>query len=813
MFWNNVKIALRNLRKNKVFAAINILGLALGMTIYVLAGLIAKYEDTHDAFFANSHRTYTLGVIAAPELNVGIDKMNVVQSALGPIVAAELTDVDAVARTIRSEYLVSRGDNGFYETVHFADPELLEIFDFKYIAGDDRALDVPTNLLISESQAIKYFGTTNVLGEVVTFDNEYDFTIGAVIEDIPLNSHFVSSMIIDGTTGVFAPMQALVTLQEEPLEGNWNNLSMGNMTYVMLPETLDGEWLQTQIDSIFDRLVDEDAKDVVASYYVDPLTHANAAIWDAIGMPVITAIQLLGFLVLVIACVNYTNLATAQSLGRSREVGMRKTMGAGQMQLLTQFLVESLVIAAIAMVIAIAAIEVLIPLMNNATNKAMTIDYLRTLPWLVATTALVGLLAGLYPAWLITRAAPIDALRDIARKGRKGSVMRSIMIGVQFGISAFMLALVAIVYIQNERVKESSYIFPRSEIYNLARLNVDDIRDRLDTLQYELEALPNVDSVAFSSQVPYEQSNNQRDYSTQPGDEAGEFRVNSIRLTPEFFETYDIPLLAGRNIDRDITGDVFDFETSETLNVIVNELTLARMGIDNPQDAINQRLYRNVGDDENAGPLRELVIVGVVPTQNILGLFNQEKPWVFSYSPNSLRMASIRITGGNMLGTIEEIENVWKRVIPDYPMQGRFLDEAFDDVYNVLKYMNMALGGFAFVALSLALIGLFGLAAFMAAQRTKEIGVRKVLGASSAQIARLLVWQFSKPVMWALVVALPAAYVASKGYLDFFADRIESPLLILAVSGAIAVMLAWGTVAGHAIRIARANPVLALRYE
>lgn len=809
MFWNNVKIALRNLRKHKVFAAINILGLALGMTIYVLAGLIAKYEDTHDAFFANSDRTYTVGINAAPGLNVGIDKLNVVQSALGPVVESELTDVDAVARTIRQEYLVSQDDNSFYEAVTFADPTLLEVFDFNYIAGDAKALDVPTSLVLTESQAIKFFGTTDVVGEVLTFDNQYDFTISAIIEDIPRNSHFVSSMILDGSVGVFAPMQALVALRDEPLEGNWDNISMGNMTYVMLPETLDAEWLQAQLDSIYDRLVPEEVHDVVASFYVDPLTHANAAIWDAFGLPVITIIQLLGFLVLIIACVNYTNLATAQSLGRSREVGMRKTMGAGQVQLLSQFLVESLVIATIAMVIAIAAIEVLIPLLNNVANKAMTIDYLRTLPWLVATTALVGLLAGLYPAWLITRAAPIDALRDIARKGRKGALMRSIMIGVQFGISAFMLALVAIVYVQNERVKESSYIFPRSEIYNLARLGVDDIRDRLDTLQNELEALPNVDSVAFSSQVPYEQSNSQRDYSAQPGDEAGEFRVNQLAFTPEFLETYDIPLIAGRNLDRNIANDTFVFEESETMNVLVNELTLARMGIDNPDDAINQRLYRN----SEEGTLREAVIVGVVPTQNILGLFNQEKPWVFNYSPTAIRIASIRITGGSMLGTIEEIEDVWKRVIPDYPMQGRFLDETFDDVYNVLKYMNMALGGFAFVALSLALIGLFGLAAFMAAQRTKEIGVRKVLGASSAQIARLLVWQFSKPVMWALAVALPAAFFASKGYLDFFADRIESPIMILAISGAIAVMLAWGTVAGHAIRIARANPVLALRYE
>jgi len=809
MFWNNVIIAVRNLRKNRVFSTINIAGLALGMALYVLAGLIAEYEDTHDAFFANSDRVYTLGVNAAPGFNIGVKRLNVVQSALGPIIERELTDVEAVARTIRREFLVTEDGDGFYETILFSDPSLLKIFDFSYLAGDDRVLEVPTNVLITASQAMKYFGTTDVLGEVLTLDNQYDFTIGAVIEDIPLNSHFVSSLILEGSTGLFAPMQALQALSNEPVEGTWNDLSMGNLTYVMLPAALDSDWLQAQLDSIYQRLLPEKVREVAASFYVDPLTHANTAIWDSIGMPVITIIQLLGFLVLVISCVNYTNLATAQSLGRSREVGMRKTMGAGQAQLLVQFLVESLVIAGIAMVLAVAAIEVLIPLLNKAANKGMTIDYLRTLPWLITTTVTVGLLAGLYPAWLITRANPIDALRDVARKGKKGSAMRAVMIGVQFGISAFMLALVAIVYVQNERVKESSYIFPRSEIYTLARLNVDDIRDRLDTLRHELEALPNISTVAFSTQVPYEQSNWQRDYALVAGDKASEFRVNQMGLTPEFLDAYDIPLLAGRNLDRNIANDTFIQDESETTNVLVNELTLARMGIDNPADAINRRLYRN----SEESTLRDVVIVGVVPTQNILGLFNQEKPWVFYSSPAANRVASIRITGGNMLSTIDKIEEVWKRVIPDYPMQGRFLDEMFDDVYTVLKHMNLALAGFAFVALSLALIGLFGLAAFMAAQRTKEIGVRKVLGASSLQIARLLVWQFSKPVMWALVIALPSAFFASKIYLDFFADRIESPMLILAVSGAAAVLLAWTTVAGHAIRIARSNPVLALRYE
>jgi putative ABC transport system permease protein len=337
---------------------------------------------------------------------------------------------------------------------------------------------------------------------------------------------------------------------------------------------------------------------------------------------------------------------------------------------------------------------------------------------------------------------------------------------------------------------------------------VEGISDKLDTLRHELEALPNVDHVAYSSQVPFEQRNSQMSVSMQPGDEAGQFNLMNLRMSPEFLNAYDIPLLAGRNLSRDISNDTRTEET-ETLNVLINELALPQLGVDKAIDAINKRVYTlDEGDT-----VREYIVVGVVPTQNIVGLFNEEKAWMYQFAPDSFRSGSVRITGGNIMDTVEDIEDIWNRVIPDYPIQGRFLDDVFDDVYNVLKYMNMALAGFAFVALSLALIGLFGLAAFMTAQRTKEIGVRKVLGASSIQIARLLVWQFSTPVLWALLVALPGAYFASQGYLNFFADRISSPIPILLISGFIAVLLAWGTIAGHAIRIARSNPVLALRYE
>lgn len=386
--------------------------------------------------------------------------------------------------------------------------------------------------------------------------------------------------------------------------------------------------------------------------------------------------------------------------------------------------------------------------------------------------------------------------------------MRAFMIGGQFAISAFMLAVVSIGFMQNEKVKEDSYVFPRAEIYTLGRIGTDDMSDRLDTLRLELEALPNITRVAYSSQVPYEQNNSTTNVTAQPGDEAGKFSIHQMRSTPEFFETYDVPILAGRALSRDVGNDLLR-EELDTVNVVVNELALEKLGIAGVREAIGQRFY-SLSEDEDA---REFLIVGVVPTQNIVGLFNPDRPWVFMYSDEFLRAGSVRIAGGNIIDTVADIERVWKRVIPDYPMQGRFLDDVFDDVYNVMKYMNAAMAGFAFIAIALALVGLFGLAAFMAAQRTKEIGIRKVLGASSGQIARLLVWQFSKPVLWALAIALPAAFFASNLYLDFFADRIDSPVLILLVAGMIAVMLAWGTVAGHAVRIARANPVLALRYE
>lgn len=807
MLMNNLKIAFRNLKKNRLFALINIAGLAIGLTVYLFGGLLVSYESTHDAFFENVDNTYTVGSLIAEGADFGVDFVDAAFLGVGPLIESDLSDVRHVARTYRLEYLVSVDDDSYYQSIRFTDPELLHIFDFDFIYGDESALEDTSGLVITESTAIKFFGGSDVLGNTLTLDNEFDFRVAAVIEDVPLNSHFNSQLVIASPMQMFAPLQSLTRMRGEDVSG-WNDLSLGNLTYVLLPESLDGAWLQAQIDGIYERHVPDEIKELIGGLKVSPLQRANLSIWDSFGLPMVSIISLLSLMVLIIACVNYTNLATAQSLGRTREVGMRKTMGARRGQLLTQFLIESLVIVAIAMLVAVAAIEVIIPLFNNVAGKAMSLDYIATLPWLLLTTIVVGIAAGAYPAWLITKTSPIDALRDEARKGRKGTTVRSLMIGMQFAISAFMLALVAIVYAQNEHVKEGGNIYPQSQIYTLDRIGVAGMEPRLDTLRNELEALPNVRTVAYSTQVPFEQNNSNIDVAATPGDEAGKITLNRIVVTPEFFDAYDIPIIAGRNLSRSVANDELRDENEVALNIVVNELLLERLGLGSPEEALNRRIY-SIGEDNS---FREAIIVGVVPTQNILGLFNSLKPFAFLYSPVRVRIASVRIEG-DVFATVEQIERTWKRVIPDFPIQGRFLDEVFNDVYSVLKYMNSALAGFAAVALSLALIGLFGLAAYMAVQRTKEIGIRKVLGANSRQIMMLLVWQFSKPVLWALLVALPLAYIASESYLSFFADRIDLPVGIMLLSGLVAVSMAWVTVASHAFRISRANPILALRHE
>ena len=809
MLKNYVISAWRNVFKNRLYAAINVFGLALGLTVYFLGGILATYEETHDTMFANHGRTYTIGSLLSPNADFGVKEFDTTYTAVGPHLEAGLPNVEAMARTVRRSYLLTVEDNSFYERLRFADSSLLQIFDFTYLAGSAEALENPDGLLVTRSMAERLFGRVDVLGETVELDHEHVLHVTAVIEDVPQNSHFNSSIIGSNPLTAVAPLKALNRIADYDLAGNWNNISMGNQVYVMLSKPRDIEELDRQINEIFNAHASEDTKETMIGLRGRRLQETNTAIWDMVGMPVIESIQILGALVLLIAIVNYSNLAMAQSMRRTREVGIRKTHGATRYQLLSQFLVESFVIAAIAVTLSLVALELIVPQFNGASGKVISIDYIAMLPWLLGTTFVVGVLAGLYPSYLITQVRPIDTLADKSGKKAGGGLFRAAMIGIQFMLAIFMLAIGMIMYFQNEKVLEGSTIFPKDEVIALERLSTGTIVEREELLRTELLKLADVRTVSFATQIPFEQSNNRTDITRNKGDSEAKFSTNTISTDHDFLKTFDIPLVAGRDFSREVSADQRTSEDVRSANVIINELLATKLGFASAIDAVDQ-LFWSVGGDREPFQYR---VIGVVESQNILGLHNDIKPWVFSIDPTSHFYGAIRLKAGAGASVIEEIETVWKKVIPDYPIQHQFLDGLFEGVYSIYRIMNSVLAAFAGFALLLAFIGLFGLAAFMAESRTKEIGLRKVLGATSSQIVRLLVWQFSKPVIWAVMFALPLSYFLSRIYLQFFAERISTQVPIILIAGVMAVAVAWLVIAVHAVSVARRSPITALRYE
>lgn len=813
MFENYLKIALRAMSKNKLYAAINIIGLAIGLWVFLFASILATYEQNHDQNFVNSDRIYTIGYRLKADANMGLREMATAHTALAPLIKAELSEVDAVSRSVHRSYVVSIGDKHFHERVRFAEPDFLNIFDFEFLSGNTEALSSPEAIMITEELAQKWFGRSDVQGESVLVNGDYTMRVAAVIKAPPVNTHF-NSMLVGPGFDATAAFAALKTLDDYDLNGNWYNLSTGDHTYIMTKSPVqDSMAFEARLNDVFKRhSPEEDGTGFIENVKLRQLAEVNTVLWDMTGLPIVESVQFLGLLILIIAIVNYTNLASAQSLGRTREVGLRKTMGANRGQLMIQFMTESLTTAFISMLLALTLLELAVPVFNQLTGKVVSLNYLTLLPVLTLTTLMTGLLAGAYPSYLITRTTTLDALKDSNNRGQKGGLFRGLMIGTQFMLSIFMLALVMIVFFQNQKVKDSANIFPKDEVLVLERIGTDEIFQKQDLLKRKLKALQNVELVAFTSIPPFEQSNNSFGLSKTKGDETNRVVVNRMNVDHDFVSVLNIPVVAGRDFSTEVLSDQRDDPDLRVSNVLINELAARQLGFASPQEAIGESIWGDTPDEADRDNF-EYRIVGVLENRNYQGLHNKVKPYIHYISPFPRQTAMVKLRANAPASTISDIESVWKQVHPDYPLEHRFLDALFNDIYVVYQAMNNTLAGFALLALTLALIGLFGLAAFMARGRTKEIGIRKVMGASVPQIVRLLLWQFSKPVLWAIAVALPLAMVASSMYLNFFAERIDLQLPLILLAGIVSVGLACGVIAVHAIRVARASPIMALRYE
>ena len=810
MIVNYLKLTLRNIARYRLYSFINISGLALGLCVFLFGALLVNYEYNHDRMFARHKRIYTVGSVFARTSKESVGEYPVARTAYGPLFRREIKEAELISRALHRETLLTANRRHFYDGMRFVDRGFTQIFDFKYIYGDENALQDPRGLIITASAARKYFGRLDVLGQVITLEHKHDLRVLAVIEDVGAASHFTFSFLPRFSLSTIASIEALSRIDDFKQEGDWETLDPADMTYVLLPKNLNGAWLNKRVNEVSVRHRPPGETAYISGLRVRPLTLANTMVWDALGFPVLKSVLLMGLLVLLVACVNYTNLATAQSAGRIREVGLRKAFGANRTQLLTQFLIENLALAAFAMLLALVGLEFLIPTYNGLLGKAVPLDYISLAPWLALLTLVVGFLAGAYPAYIITRAAPIESLRETSWKGRRAGLFRNLMITAQFSISIFILVLVMIIYFQNERVLEISNTFAKNEIVVLKGIEIKTIGAKRQKLYEELKALKGVENVTFASDVPFSETvrlphNNK--VTPKRGDPSREVNLEIVSVDSNFLTPYDIKLVAGRNFEPDNPDDVFR-QGRQNVNVVINRLAARQLGLGEGAEVIGKSFYR-IPDAQN----RKFTVVGLMPDLYFTGPQTHLRPLAFCIQPDRYFYLSLRLNGQNVERTLREIDAVWERVIKNYPIRRSFLAAFFNMFYRLLKFLRGIMAVFAVVALSLALFGLFGLSAFMARLRTKEIGIRKVMGASVPRILGLLIWQFSIPVLWSLFIALPPAYLASGIYLDFFPERIDFIVPIMLLACAISILLAWAVVAGHAIKIARETPIRSLRYE
>jgi putative ABC transport system permease protein len=826
MFKNYLTVALRNIIKEKSHLAINLFGLSIGLIGFVMASLFADYEENYDTFFEDSERIHLVYSRVAPQSNMGIPEINGIYSALAPLYKAENPDV-TMARLFGREIVVANGDRLNYEDVHFVDPEFTRIFKFEPVDGDlERALSQPNAIILTEKVARRYFGDGPAVGQVLTFASKLDMEVAAVIRDLPINTHLRTSLIQQSELGILATTQTLTLLgqldmapkSDRDIEGTWGDLRTTDRTYLLADPGAPAAALADQLNETYKRHAPEDNLEFISGVFLRPVKEANLLIWQVTGIPGMAGLRILGLMILGIACINFVNLATAQAMGRAREVGIRKSLGARPWQLAVQFLTESVVMATAALLVALAAIEYLVPVINEGINRNVSFSPLTDpgmLAFLVGTALSVGLLSGAYPAFLLARLPSTAALSAEMKTGKRAGLFRRILVVTQFAFSVFLVVSASVIFAQNTLMRDQDYGYERQNMIVVQRLTQEGIKESFSALKSELERLPGVMKVAGSSQVPFEQSHHTWGFwpAGDVADNGVNFNIDYVDF--DYIDTYGIQLIEGRDFDRAVPNDILLEPAEEgaasqsNANAIINRLAARRMGFENPAAAIGQALS-NDSDDFSGTSFN---IVGVMEDADFLGFFNDMKPWIFIVRPDRFFYLTVRPAEGAVTSVRQGVDEVWARLIPEYPIQVTYIDEIFDGVYNIFEGVNRAVAGFAGLAILIACIGLFGLSAFVAETRTKEIGIRKVMGASTNQIIRLLVWQFSKPVVLANLLAFPLAFLAMDRYLAFFSERVGVGAGFFAAAALASLALAALTVGSHALRIARRTPVMALRYE
>ena len=793
MIRNYIKIAFRNLWRHKSFSLINIIGLAVGMSAFLLILMYVSFELSYDRFHTKADQICRLNV----DIKSANDVMKTSYSSapMGTAIKADFPEVIESTRIFPAGALIKVDQQLFKEDRMFiAEPSIFDVFSLPLVKGDPKTvLKDPFSVILTETTAKKYFGSAEPIGKSLLMDGKIPVLVTGIAKDVPTNSHFKFDLLYS--------VSSLNKQYPGRLE-LWGNF--GAFTYLLLAKGTNINQLQSKFPAFLNKHISEKDRKGGEDYvlflkplkdvYMDPRGGLEQG-----NLSNVYIFSVVALFILVIAAINFINLTTARATERAKEVGVRKVIGAARNQLTIQFLGESVILCLIAFLGAALLVSLLIPMFNELAGKIISQTILENgyLYILLLISLLIGLAAGTYPALVLSGFRPVVILKGRFSSSSKGALLRKGLVVFQFTISIVLIVGTLVVYNQLNYMRDQPLGFEKNQMVTLDFGNDENVINSYESIKNEFKALPNVLAVTMSHGLPGVGSANAHSVLESRQGVMQPLNLNMYDVDYDFIPVYGLKVIAGRTFST-------SYGTDSTQAIIINEATVKSLGYTSPKEAIGKK-FNQWG--------REGQIIGVVKDFHYRSLQENVEPLNMRVNPSNARILTLKIASSNIPSTIASIEAKWKLLIPQRPFNYTFVDANFNKQYTGEERFGKLFMYFAILAIFISCLGLLGLASYSTLQRTREIGIRKVLGASITGIVNMLSREFLILVLIAAIIAFPVSWFGMNSWLKDFAYKINIGWLVFAIAGSLAFIVAIATVSFQAIRAALANPVKSLRSD
>jgi putative ABC transport system permease protein len=801
MFKNYLKIAIRNIRSQKGYTFINVFGLAVGMACCIFILAYITDEISFDRFHEkadNIYRINTTGIVSGRTIKVGT-----VPAPMAQTMVNDFPEVlDAVRFRSYGNMTVNYQDKTYLEPgLFYTDNSIFSIFSFRLLLGDpNTVLKAPYTVVITPEIARKYFGNENPVGKIIRLNNNEDYSITGIIEKPPANSHLDFDMLAS-----FATIE-----KNNPQSMGW--IGWNYQTYVLLEDGVDYKSFEKKFLGFNDKYIGGIVKQMGGEIYnyLQPLTsihlHSNMEFELSTNSDIryIYAFAAIALFILLIACINFMNLSTAKSANRAKEVGLRKVIGAERGMLINQFLGESFILAIISIIFALGIVLTTNHYFNDLVGREIPVNIFSNqliFAGLIAIVIFVGLIAGSYPAFFLSAFNPATVLKGKLNKGSRGSRFRSILVVSQFAISITLIIGAVFVYNQLEFMKNKRLGFNKEQQLVIKIID-DEVQDNLKLLKLSMLNIHGVQSVSGSGMVPGENNISTNVYYPENLPENQSILMQNFDIDEDFIKTYNMELSAGRNFSTEMITD-------KDNSVLINETAVKKLNWENP---VGKKLYA-LASNQDIAEREPRIVIGVIKDIHHRSLHHPIEPTVIDYSPDHAERITLKLNAQYISETMASVKEEWKRIAPNHPFEFFFLDDYYNSLYQSEENLSKIIQVFTIFAIIIGCLGLFGLVSYAAEQRTKEIGIRKVLGSSVSAIVVILCKEFFSLIIISNIIAWPAAYFMMKSWLEGFPYQTEMQLFTFFFAGLLAIFIALLTVSYRSIKAAYTNPVEALRYE